>query len=387
MQYLRRLSPRPVKRTEALPHKVVGGLFSIRSGLTRGAELMVADMRSTGRDVTVVDLTGATGETPTRGQRRGILPSDLASGAYDVIVHLNPPTFGRALAAFDPRILARGRVIGFWAWELERVPESWTRAAVYCDEIWAPSPFVAAAIERSVDFAGPVRCVPHPVDAAPFPPASLSQRRQARAKLGLRADDFVCGFSFSMRSNYARKNPLGAVHAFLKAFPTDRSARMIVRCADSPQYFPEGWAELREAACSDPRIILVTVNRLGISELYAAIDVYLSLHRSEGYGLPLAEAAQAGRAVIATSWGLAPDLAAHPLVTPVGHALVPISDRQGVYASLSDCCWAEPDVDEAATILIALAKQKQSRADVDDREPEAAVASRAIVTRGGLLRE
>jgi len=356
-----RIAPRQQKRLGKLPRTIVAGLFAERSGLTRGAELMLHDLQQKNADVIAVDVTQAIGHQPLRKAAAALLPHQLEGGAFDIVIHVNPPNFARALNAFPIEVLDQSRLIGFWAWELERTPQTWSRAAAYCDEIWAPSPFVVDAIGRSIDFAGPVRCVPHAVNADPFLPATPAQRESARRKLGLPADCFVMGYSFGIRSNYTRKNPMGSVRAFQRAFPSDSDAQLLLRYSDDLGLFPPAQDELRTAVAGDPRIRLLSPEQLEIAELYAAIDVYLSLHRSEGYGLPLAEAAQAGRNVIATAWGLAPDIAARPLVAPVRFSMTPVRDPQGAYSKMRDCHWAEPDIDEAAGKLIALKAHSRSK--------------------------
>ena len=87
-----------------------------------------------------------------------------------------------------------------------------------------------------------------------------------------------------------------------------------------------------------------------ILDLYYIVDVYISLHRSEGFGLTMAEAAHVGTKVVATDWWLANDIRCRPEVETVRSRLVPMVDPQGIYA-LKNCRWAEPDLTHAAAIL------------------------------------
>jgi hypothetical protein len=251
------------------------------------------------------------------------------------------------------------RLIGYWAWELDRVPENWNVDMGFVDEIWVPSDFVAGAVAAELDPAAGklVRVVPHAVDALPLGPRkTMTDVAMTRAQHALPAHAFVVGFSFAMSSNYARKNPMAAVAAFQAAFPRGdaREARLILRCNDL-EVWPPGFRELSAAAAADPRILLVDskTRRLPIIDLYRACDVYLSLHRSEGYGLNLAEAAEIGTVVIATGWALAADIAARPQVQTVGWRLVPVEDPQRAYTGRS-AQWAEPDIAEAAEKLRSL---------------------------------
>lgn len=335
----------------------------MQTGLARGARLMVLDRRRRGEHVAAIDLTGSLHmpeEVPANDVH---VPANLVSmNLTDLVIHVNPPQFFDALRAFDAAALRRVRIIGMWVWELEKVPPIWRECAKYCDEIWAPSLFAAEAIRRSLHpFGGRIAIMPHPVDADPFSAATPETRNRIRSLLGLSNDTFVVGYSFSMASNYARKNPMGAVEVFQRSFDDEADCRLLLRCNDARQFIP-GWEELKRAASEDRRVILLDGNtgKIGISEFYALLDVYLSLHRSEGYGLCLAEAAQTGLPVVTTGWGLAADIAARPEIISVGYRLIPIKDAQGAYRSLPDLYWAEADLEETAVVLRRLKDQHDS---------------------------
>lgn len=341
------------------------GLFASPSGIGQGARLMWRDMQRHGRAVIAVDATALLrvpgGERPEGVLDRAALRT-LAPGP--IVVHLAPPLY-EAMYFWMPRKLRRrARLIGYWHWELDRVPPAWRAGVALCDEIWAPSDFVADAMRLLLGPGArqPVRVVPHAVDAIPLGPRKTIERcRAARARQNLPQDAFIVGYSFSMSSNFTRKNPLGAIAAFQAAFPADtaRDAMLLLRFPD-PKVWPRGAAALAAAAAADPRILLIdgARRRMPIVDLYEALDVYLSLHRSEGYGLTLAEAADLGTSVIATGWGLPADIAARPEVQSVGWRLVRVEDPQGIY-TIPEARWAEPDVLEAAAKLRALYAARQ----------------------------
>lgn len=55
--------------------------------------------------------------------------------------------------------------------------------------------------------------------------------------------------------------------------------------------------------------------------------------------------------VLATAWGLAPDILARPETIPIGYRIVRVLDPQGFYSQFPGARWAEPDIDEAASWL------------------------------------
>jgi glycosyltransferase involved in cell wall biosynthesis len=364
-----RREPRRTGRNSFPPDAPVTliGLFASPSGIGQAARLMWHDMQRRGRAVTAVDATaslGVPGGTPPEGVLDIAALATLAPGP--IIVHLAPPLYEAVYFRMPCELRERARLIGYWHWELDRVPAAWLTGVALCDEIWVPSDFVAEAMRRLISPGGrpPVRVVPHAVDAIPLGPRKTIRRRNAaRARHFLPEDAFVAGYSFSTSSNFARKNPLGAIAAFQAAFPADTAgdAMLLLRCHDM-EVWPRGAAALAAAADADPRIVLIdgARRRVPMLDLYEAVDVYLSLHRSEGYGLTLAEAADLGTAVIATGWGLPADIAARPEVTSVGWRLIRVEDPQGIY-TIPEARWAEPDISEAAAKLRALYAAKQGQ--------------------------
>jgi glycosyltransferase involved in cell wall biosynthesis len=333
------------------PAVIVGTLLNA-SGIGQGARLMLTDLAQRGVQCQAVDVT----------RQLGLPIIAPATADHDAggelprlprIVHLNPPHFGRALRSLGGRVFA-APVVAYWAWELEAVPREWLASALLTDEIWVPSPFVSDAVLsllHGMDDAPPVRVVPHAVAAGEVIARDASARRAARERLGMPPQAFVAGFTFSVRAGVRRKNPEAAIAAFQKAFPDGSdNSRLLLRCADASANLP-AWAVLHAQATQDSRIRLVDPAACGIQDFFSTIDALLSLHRSEGYGLTLAEALRAGIPVIATAWSIAEEISRSALFYPVPSSLVPVNDPGGTYRNFRKLRWAEPDLDAAARYL------------------------------------
>jgi glycosyltransferase involved in cell wall biosynthesis len=246
------------------------------------------------------------------------------------------------------------------------VPDGWRVGVPFVHEVWTPSRFSAGALERLAP--GRVRVVPHPVAAIPPVPSRLG-----RADFGLPLGAVVVLVSFSLASSYVRKNPLAAIAAFRAAFGT-RADRMLVLKIVHADHAPGDLAELRAAAAGAENIVFETrlFPAADSHALTRCVDIVLSLHRSEGFGLVPAEAMVLGRAVVATDFSGTTDFLDASCGMPISYTLVPARDPRGVFEA-PGAEWAEADVGEAAAALRALADD----ADLRGRLGQAAQAAAA----------
>ncbi|QGJ71955.1 Glycosyltransferase involved in cell wall bisynthesis [Planctomycetales bacterium 10988] len=232
--------------------------------------------------------------------------------------------------------------IGYWYWELERVPEPWKSAAKTVDELWAPTTFVADAMRNSL---------PNLVTPM-LPGIELGEVELIdREELGIEADQYFFLFMFDMKSVMERKNPLGLIEAYRKAFAPDDRVTLLIKVS-SGDFNPPELARLKQAAKeAGVRIWDKVLDRKRSYGLIQACDCYISLHRSEGFGLTMAEAMLLAKPVIATNYsgnrdfmdGSSSMLADYRLQDLAGNC------PEYVYSVYSpENSWALPDVEHAA---------------------------------------
>lgn len=254
-----------------------------------------------------------------------------------------------------PRALLAGRYrIGYWFWELAYFPLAFAPAFRCVDEVWAPSRFCAESFRALASV--PVRLVPPAV----IPPRA---RAAERSQLGIPSDRFLFFNSFDALSIPDRKNPLGLIEAFAAAVV--RSTRPLHLLIKST-HLESGSAldrTLRRSMRGLPvTLIARELPREEVNGLTAACDAYLSLHRSEGLGLPLIEAAFLGKPLVATGYGGVTDFLDGDTGWVVGHALAQLEEPRGPYPAGS--IWAEPDLDDAVEKMLAVADREPGEGDL-----------------------
>ncbi|GBR15722.1 hypothetical protein GCM10007868_14590 [Gluconobacter frateurii] len=271
------------------------------------------------------------------------LDGDAVGPGAPLIVHVNAPMLPATLLRM-PRTLRTGRkIIGYWAWELPVVPDTWKHARRHVHEIWAPSRFTADAL---IPLGRPVRVVEHPVGVADQVPSGRD-----RASFGLPENAVVILVSFNLASSMVRKNPIDTILAFREAFG-DRQDRMLILKIGHIDNYPEDMAAIREAVGNSINIRIDTHHYSSADRLalMGCCDIVLSLHRSEGFGLVVAEAMALGRCVIATDWSATAEFMDATCGLPVAYSLVPAHDPRGVL-DMPQTCWALPDRHSAVQAL------------------------------------
>ena len=141
-------------------------------------------------------------------------------------------------------------------------------------------------------------------------------------------------FSFDANSFFVRKNPWGAVRAFHEGFsPTERRgpARLVIKTVNLDRHPREPGRLAAAVAQVNGILIEDDLPRDDMHALISLCDVYVSLHRSEGFGLGMAEAMYLGRPVIATAYSGNMDFTTETNSCLVGYRLRAIDIAENEY--------------------------------------------------------
>jgi glycosyltransferase involved in cell wall biosynthesis/SAM-dependent methyltransferase len=348
----------------------VVGYISSERGVGEAARQMLAALRSRHISAAEIDTPTDPVEIPKALSHLGVAdyPHD-----YNLIC-VNADMTPAVAAGLGPRFFDGRRTAGLWFWEVSTFPDYWLRSFDDVDEVWVATEHIAGALRPLTD--KPVRTVRVPI--TPGPAAEMS-----RAELGM-PEGFCFLFIFDYRSVFRRKNPLGLVQAFCDAFEPGTGPSLVIKsvCGDE---FPAQRAQLAGAIADRPEILLVeeTISAEAKNAMIANCDCYVSLHRSEGLGLTMAEAMYFGKPVIATAYSGNLDFMTDENGYLVPHGLTKIGPDAEPYPPEGE--WADPDLDYAARLMKAVASdpeqvaKRAERAAIDIRHTHSPEAAAAVI--------
>jgi len=336
------LSRRPTEFSSGQP--LIVGFLSSPTGLGEGARLLTQTFQKLNYRPSQFDLSPHIQPNSCGVE---IQNSETDDGLGPIILHVNPPEIPKALALLGKKRLQGRKIIGVWAWELEKLPASWIKAQKWVDEIWATSHFLekvfSAHLAKPVFYTGYPCALMHTNDA-------IISREAKLGKFNIKAKNshlFTVFISFDPDSGVFRKNTQGAVDAFQSAFKDIDDVRLIIKLTDSHyiEHIPNEWL-------NDPRIHIIdtTLSPKDMMALILSCDCVLSLHRSEGYGFLITKALANGVPAIATAYSATQDFMACPLAYGVGYKTIPAYDPTSVYIPKYGY-WADPDINDAVKHL------------------------------------
>jgi glycosyltransferase involved in cell wall biosynthesis len=279
----------------------------------------------------------------------------LEAAGFDTdFVCLNPDRHVQLARRLAPDWSAGRRTIGLRWWELaDDLPPEWRLAFPLVDEVWVCSDHTAGAIAGIAPV--PVRKVPLAVDPGPA-------AETGRPGLAL-PDGFLFLTMFDCDSTLDRKNPQGAVEAFRAAFAPGEGASLVLKSVNGDRH-PDALERLRAAAGAHPDVHFLDghLSRPQKNAMLAACDCFVSLHRAEGFGLPLAEAMHLGKPAIATGWSGNLEFMSGRNGYLVSHSYRRVGPGGEPYYS-AEATWAEPDVQHAASLMREVFRDPEAARD------------------------
>lgn len=312
------------------------GFLEVESGLGEIARRLAAVLDSSDIPLSAIAYRG------TLARQQHALELSLAEEApYDInLISLSANDLIKFAAGVGTEFFAKRYTIGVWFWETDVFSSEDRAATRFLDELWVASDYVRGALAAKVDI--PVYVVPVPVEVSPGP-------FRTRGELGL-PNGFTFLFVFDFWSG-PRKNPTAVVEAFARAFEPGEGPTLILKSIHGRDWKPDQFERIT-AIAGGREDILIRDGYVSTEErdsYLAACNCYVSLHRSEGLGLTMAEAMASAKPVIATGYSGNLEFMSEENSYLVPYRLVDVPDTWWAHAPGAQ--WAEPDVDAASRLM------------------------------------
>ncbi|MFR3729871.1 glycosyltransferase family 4 protein [Lacrimispora sp.] len=279
------------------------------------------------------------------------------------LIHINPHELGLAFLQMDRSFWDKRYNIGFWLWELEEFPDEWVPCFHLLDEVWTPSEFISKSIRKKTDL---------PVITIPYHVSVQVEKEYQRSDFVLPEDKFLFLMMYDRTSMTERKNPGAVLEAYKKAFSKENRTGLVIKINNCTAE-EEKALRLELENYNNVYFITEVLNRDQVNSLIKCVDVVVSLHRAEGFGLVLAEAMSLGTPVIATNWSSNTEFMTKDTACLVDFELIELEQDMGLFRKGNH--WAEPDVEQAAFYMKELYEKpefyqkmaKQAKAHIEKR--------------------
>ena len=284
------------------------------------------------------------------------------------------------------------RVVIYFVWETERIPDAWVPIFNLADLVlvpaeWNRNTLIKCGVKTQIGI------VPHIFDEG-----SLSE---GQPLLEIDHDQFVF---YTIGEWSERKAIFKTLACYLDTFSGDDRTLLVIKTGrkdlrrnkgdDGQRYFgsTKNAVDRILSGYRNPAKVLLLdcwMDRQNIAGLHQRGDCYISLCRSEGWGLGAFEAAGLGKPVIMTSFGGQGDFLDKINSYPVDYTLTPISVKKAwKHYTGKGQLWADPDVKQASEIMRqifidreeALHRGKILKEDIKDKFCESAVIEALIGT-------
>jgi glycosyltransferase involved in cell wall biosynthesis len=331
----------------------VAGYFKGEFGVGQFGRLVARAAISSGLPVTTL----VNGRTESRQDE--VFELTDSKVLYPVTIgSINADQFALWLEEIPSEVKAHSKFVGVWAWEIESFPKHMHTAFDYVDEVWAISSFVRDSMQPHT--RKPVLVFPCPIIAP------VISEKLDRSAIGISEDDEFNLFMFDFFSIFRRKNPLDLIEAHILAFPNETGPKLIIKTINGQNHASQQ-EQLRYAVGTRKDIIIINsyMSREQLHSLLSECQTYISLHRSEGYGLTLAEAMSLGKPVIATAYSGNMDFMSEQNAILVPYELVKVGNDAFPYPE--DSRWAQPNIEFAANAMRELSEDESLRSRIGNQ--------------------
>ena len=306
----------------------VYGPFAATSGLGTAARFLLRALQSTGIRTELHPFDTSRGLARITSEERAAKPGfrcNLFLANADQMAHL--------VSLYPAGHFDDGYNIAVWAWELAAFRPDWYLSFAPLDEVWTNSGFEMESIGAIAPL--PLHKIRLPVEV------EAASAAEGRDMFGIPRDRLVFLVAFDVGSTSARKNPGMVIEAFREAFAGDENVFLVIKF-HSTSLEPAITRQITRALRGAENVLVIAdvLSESDMALLRAACDCFVSAHRSEGFGLNIAEFMALGKAVIATAYSGNLEFFDETVGYPIGYDLIEVKTQSGPYMPFY--IWADP---------------------------------------------
>ena len=343
---LKNIKIQPFDADKYLPGVNLVGNIRGDNGLGQSTRLIANILTESDRDFTVYNYYVPPGTSMSDTTYDDKISEELP---YNVnIIHVNASEFTIAYMSMGKKLWNYRYNIAYWLWELEDFPEEWIANMNLADEIWTPAEFISRTLRKLTD---------KPVNTVPYCVTAPTDSEFGRDYFGLPKDKFLFLMMFDSGSIMERKNPLGTIEAFKRAFKKEnKDVGIVIKINELEPRDIELIYSILDGY-DTIYIISKTLTKVQVNSLTKCVDVFVSLHRAEGFGLVLAEAMLVGTPTIATNWSANTEFMNRDIACMVDYKMIEIEKDMPPFKKGYQ--WADADIDQAAHYMKKLFQDKE----------------------------
>jgi glycosyltransferase involved in cell wall biosynthesis len=299
--------------------------------------------------------------------------SDLKAAAYKEMEY--DLVFISAVPEHYPEWIEREEgktIIGFSIWETTALPGHWPPLLNQLDYLIVPTEW-NKSLYRQQGVTIPIVVIPH---------ISQFEEKIADSDTPLEREDKMFRF-YTISTWTERKQMIKNVEVFLNTFADSEPVELVIKTSEDdimrpkwriPKIMRQRYHNPEETLNKylaethrSPNISLIADDHLTDREIYdihATGDCYISLCRTEGWGMGAFEAAFFGKPVLMTGFGGQTDFLPADKAWLVDYHLIPVFDKQAPNSYSTNQKWAEPDLKDASRKMRYIYDNREEAMDI-----------------------